>query len=41
MGDIEDVRFMHCQFDEPYMRYWAERLGVLESLEDVLSKPPI
>jgi hypothetical protein len=41
LGDIEDVRFMHGDMDEAYMRYWAEKLGVLNELEDVLSKPSL
>lgn len=39
-GDIEDVRFMCGDMDEAYLRHWAERLGVLASLEDVLAKRP-
>jgi hypothetical protein len=40
-GDIEDIRFMSGELDEPYMRRWAEDLGVSKELEQVLATPPI
>jgi predicted nucleotidyltransferase len=34
--DIADVLFVQGELDSAYMRQWAERLGVLASLESVL-----
>jgi hypothetical protein len=35
-SDIGDVIFMQGELDEPYMRQWADRLGVREKLEQAL-----
>ena len=36
LGDVVDILFMQGQLDEAYLRHWAERLGILEKLEQVL-----
>jgi hypothetical protein len=38
LGDIIDVLFMQGQLDEAYLRHWAERLGVLDKLEQALKE---
>ncbi len=40
LADIGDVLFTQGQLDEVYLRKWAEELGVLERLEQVLEEPP-
>jgi hypothetical protein len=40
LADIGDILFTQGQLEETYMRHWAERLGVLDGLEEVLKKPP-
>jgi predicted nucleotidyltransferase len=40
MIDVADVLFMQGQLDENYMRQWAQRLGVLDSLERALANHP-
>ena len=37
-GDVLDVLFMQGELDRDYMKHWAERLGVLENLEEALAK---
>ncbi len=38
VSDIGDVLFTQGQLDEAYLRHWAERLGVLDRLENVLAQ---
>lgn len=40
-GDIEDLRMLLGDLDEPYLRQWAEELGVSSALEEVLRQPPL
>ncbi len=40
LADIGDILFIQGQLDESYMRHWAEQLGVLQKLEEVLRQPP-
>lgn len=40
-ADIGDVRFTQGPLDESYMRHWADQLGILERLEQVLSQPAL
>ena len=39
-GDIADIVFTQGQLDADYMRQWADRLGVRDALENVLTEPP-
>jgi hypothetical protein len=38
--DVKDIFFMQGQLDEPYMRRWAEPLGVTAALEQALGDRP-
>jgi hypothetical protein len=38
MADVGDILFIQGQLDESYLRHWASVLGVLDSLEKVLSQ---
>ena len=37
-SDVQDVLFMQGQLDRDYMKHWAEKLGVLQNLEEALRK---
>ena len=37
LADIGDVIFTQGRLDESYMRQWAEKLGVLPQLDEVLA----
>lgn len=39
--DIQDVRFMHGQLDEDYLRTWADLLQIRDRLEAVLAQPAL
>ncbi len=34
--DVQDVLFMQGELDRDYMKHWAEKLGVLQNLEEAL-----
>lgn len=38
--DVVDLLFIQGNFDEEYMKLWAKRLGILESLETQLANRP-
>jgi hypothetical protein len=40
IADIGDVLFTQGELDETYMRHWADQLGVLRKLEEILAEPP-
>jgi hypothetical protein len=40
-GDIEDMRMMLGDLDEPYLRQWASFLDISDRLENVLKTPPL
>ena len=40
LADIGDILFTQGQLDESYMRHWAQELGILADLMNVLDQPP-
>lgn len=40
-GDIEDMRMILGDLDEPYLRQWAAFLDISDRLEDILKTPPL
>jgi len=38
VADIGDILFTQGQLDQTYMRHWADQLGVLDKLEQVLAE---
>lgn len=38
--DVQDVLFMQRRLDEPYLRRWAEPLGVAAKLDEALASRP-
>jgi len=36
LGDVQDILFMQGQLDEAYLQTWAEKLGVVDSLQQAL-----
>lgn len=40
IADIGDILFVQGSLDEAYLRQWADELGVLARLDDVLADPP-
>jgi hypothetical protein len=38
--DVADLLFIQGDFDEEYLKHWAKRLGILESLEFQLANRP-
>jgi hypothetical protein len=39
LGDIEDIRTMEGELDVDYLRYWADKLGIRDKLDEQLSRP--